>query len=89
MVVARSTGSVSRSPSMCGSDAREGCGAVADVRQDASQPDPVLAEQLGLVAEALAYEQQELNRPSVVAKLTELVSHAQAVDDASDLLTAA
>lgn len=34
---------------------------------------PVLAEQLGLVAEALAYEQQQQQRPSVVAKLTELL----------------
>lgn len=50
---------------------------------------PVLAEQLGLVAEALAYEQQEKARPAVVEKLSELVNHAQAVDDASDLLTAA
>lgn len=48
-----------------------------------------LAEQLGLVAEALAYEQQEKNRPSVVEKLTELVNEAQAVDAAAEELTAA
>lgn len=50
---------------------------------------PQLAETLGLVGEALAYEQQEKNRPAVVEKLTELVNAAQAQDDAADLLTAA
>lgn len=50
---------------------------------------PQLAETLGLVGEALAYEQQEKNRPAVVEKLTELVNAAQVQDDAADLLTAA
>jgi hypothetical protein len=50
---------------------------------------PVLAEQLGLVAEALAYEQQEQNRPSVVAKLSELVNALQASEGAEEALTAA
>jgi len=34
----------------------------------------VLAEQLGLVAESLAYERQNANRSSVIAKLEELLS---------------
>jgi len=34
----------------------------------------VLAEQLGLVAESLAYERQNASRPSVIAKLEELLS---------------
>lgn len=48
-----------------------------------------LAETLGLAVEALAYEQQEKNRPAVVEKLTELVGRLQEQDDAADLLTAA
>lgn len=50
---------------------------------------PVLAEQLGLVAEALVYEQQNANRASVVAKLSEIVEREQAVEGAEDALTAA
>jgi hypothetical protein len=46
---------------------------------------PVLAEQLGLVAEALVYEQQNQNRPSVVEKLTALL----AADVTDEELTAA
>jgi hypothetical protein len=46
---------------------------------------PGLAEQLGLVAEALAYEQQNKKRTEVVEKLSELLN-APAVEDA---LTAA
>lgn len=42
---------------------------------------PALADQLGLVAEALAYEQQTKRRSEVVEKLTELLD-ASAVEDA-------
>lgn len=38
---------------------------------------PTLAEQLGLVAEALSYEQENKNRESVIEKLTELLVSAQ------------
>jgi hypothetical protein len=38
---------------------------------------PVLAEQLGLVAEALAYEEENKNRESVVQKLREILDSQQ------------
>lgn len=41
---------------------------------------PVLAEQLGLVETALAYEQQNKKRPEVMEKLSELLN-APAVED--------
>jgi len=42
---------------------------------------PVLAAQLGLVAESLAYEQQNAKRPSVVEKLQEELGKARVADD--------
>lgn len=50
---------------------------------------PQLAEQLGLVDHALQYEQQNLNRPSIVAKLTETLNFQQAQIAAAEELTAA
>jgi hypothetical protein len=50
---------------------------------------PVLAEQLGLVVEALTYEQENANRPSVVEKLSEIVQRAADQEGAEDALTAA
>lgn len=48
---------------------------------------PTLAETLGLVAEALAYEQENKNRESVTSKLTELLNATP--DAAAEELTAA
>jgi hypothetical protein len=50
---------------------------------------PVLAEQLGLVAEALTYEQQNANRASVVAKLSEILERLSVQEGAEEALTAA
>lgn len=47
------------------------------------------AENAGLAVEALAYEQQEKNRPAVLEKLTELVNALQASEGAEEALTAA
>lgn len=41
---------------------------------------PTLAETLGLVAESLAYEQENKNRESVITKLSELLSVAPSED---------
>lgn len=49
----------------------------------------VLADQLGLVGEALAYEQENAKRPSVVAKLNELLNAAQIEAASEESLTAA
>lgn len=50
---------------------------------------PVLAEQLGFVAEALQYEQENKNRPAVVEKLSELVNAAAEAEATGESLTAA
>jgi hypothetical protein len=50
---------------------------------------PTLAEQLGLVGEALLYEQENKNRATVVDKLKELLDKAQTEAVASESLTAA
>ena len=50
---------------------------------------PGLAEQLGLVAEALAYEEQTKNRREVVEKLVDILDAAADADAAEDALTAA
>lgn len=50
---------------------------------------PVLADQLGLVAEALLYERENKNRGSVVEKLEELQNAAPDVEAADEILTAA
>lgn len=50
---------------------------------------PVLAEQLGLVAEALVYEAQNAARASVVEKLSEILARLQEQEGAEDALTAA
>lgn len=50
---------------------------------------PTLAEQLGLVGEALQYEQQNKNRAEVVERLTELVNAATDATVTDEELTAA
>jgi hypothetical protein len=50
---------------------------------------PVLAEQFGCVAEALAYEKENKNRESVVAKLNELLATPAEEDAVEDDLIAA
>src|SRR5262249_1405265 len=50
---------------------------------------PVLAEQLGLVAEALAYERENKNRGSVVEKLEELLTQVPAASEQVEELSAA
>lgn len=50
---------------------------------------PVLAEQLGLVAEALEYEKENKARKSVVAKLSELLTAPPAEDSGVEELAAA
>lgn len=50
---------------------------------------PTLAETLGLVAEALAYERENKNRGEVVEKLSELVNAAETAAVAEQSLTAA
>ena len=50
---------------------------------------PALAEQLGLVEQALVYEQQNSNRASVVAKLSEILERQSDQDGAEEALTAA
>lgn len=50
---------------------------------------PALADQLGLVAEALQYEQENKNRGEVVEKLTEILNAASEAAATEESLTAA
>jgi hypothetical protein len=50
---------------------------------------PTLAEQLGLVAEAVTYEKQNKNRPEVVEKLTAILNGDTDTAVVEDALTAA